>query len=49
MILRFSPPEGITLAADTTSDFCFVGMPPSTILLTAISTNMECQRKRPWQ
>jgi hypothetical protein len=48
-ILHFGPPAGILLAVETTRDFHFVGMPPGTILLTPISTKMECQRKRPWQ
>jgi hypothetical protein len=37
------------LASETTRDFHFVGMPPGTILLTPLSTKIECQRKRPWQ
>jgi hypothetical protein len=48
-ILHFGPPAGMLLAAETTKDFGFVGMPPGTILLTPISTKIECQRKRPWQ
>ncbi|KAF2180754.1 hypothetical protein K469DRAFT_692598 [Zopfia rhizophila CBS 207.26] len=32
-----------------TTDFCFVGMPPGTILLTLISSRIECIRKQPWQ
>jgi hypothetical protein len=32
-ILHFGPPAGILLAAETTKDFSFVGMPPGTILL----------------
>jgi hypothetical protein len=48
-ILHFGPPAGILLAAESTRDFHFVGMPPGTILLTPISTRIECQRKRPWQ
>jgi hypothetical protein len=31
------------------ADLHFVGMPPGTILLTLVSTKIECQRKRPWQ
>jgi hypothetical protein len=48
-ILHFGPPAGILLAAKTTKEFEFVGMPPGTILLTPISTKIDCQRKRPWQ
>lgn len=48
-ILHFGPPAGIVLASETTRDFRFVGMPPGTILLTPISTKIECQRRRPWQ
>jgi hypothetical protein len=48
-IIHFGPPAGILLASDTTKDFHFVGMPPGTILLTPVSTKIECQRKRPWQ
>jgi hypothetical protein len=48
-ILHFGPPAGILLAAESTRDFHFVGMPPGAILLTPISTRIECQRKRPWQ
>jgi hypothetical protein len=48
-IIHFGPPAGILLAAGTTQDFHFVGMPPGMILLTPMSVKMECQRKRPWQ
>jgi hypothetical protein len=48
-ILHFGPPAGILLAGESTKDFRFVGMPPGTILLTPISSKMDCQRKRPWQ
>jgi hypothetical protein len=48
-ILHFGPPAGILLASETTTDFRFVGMPPGTILLTPISSRIECARKRPWQ
>ncbi|RSL42534.1 hypothetical protein CEP54_015452 [Fusarium duplospermum] len=48
-ILHFGPPAGIVLASETTRNFRFVSMPPGTILLTPISTKIECQRKRPWQ
>jgi hypothetical protein len=48
-ILHFGPPAGIVLAAKTTRDFHFVGMPPGTILLMPISIKIECRRKRPWQ
>ena len=48
-ILHFGPPAGILLAAESTKDFHFVGMPLGAILLTPISTRIECQRKRPWQ
>jgi hypothetical protein len=47
--LHLGPPAGIVLASETTRNFRFVGMPPGTILLTPISTRIECQRKRPWQ
>ncbi|KAH8743569.1 hypothetical protein F5883DRAFT_634381 [Diaporthe sp. PMI_573] len=33
----------------TTRDFCFVGIPLGTVLLTPMSIKIECQRKRPWQ
>ena len=42
-ILHFGPPAGILLAAETTRNSIF------TILLTPMSTKIECQRKRPWQ
>jgi hypothetical protein len=48
-IIHFGPPAAILLEGETTSDFRFVNMPPGTILLTPISTKIECQRKRPWQ
>ncbi|PVH90925.1 hypothetical protein DM02DRAFT_647465 [Periconia macrospinosa] len=48
-ILHFGPPAGILLEGESTRDLHFVGMPPGTILLTPISTKIECQRKRPWQ
>ncbi|KAF2195841.1 hypothetical protein K469DRAFT_722885 [Zopfia rhizophila CBS 207.26] len=48
-ILHFGPPAGILLAAESTRDFHFVGMPAGAILLTPISTRIECLRKRPWQ
>jgi hypothetical protein len=47
--LHFGPPAAILLASETTRDFHFVGMPAGTILLTPISTKIECRRKRPWQ
>jgi hypothetical protein len=47
-ILYFGPPAGILLAAKSTRDFYFVGIPPDAILLTPISTRIECQRKRLW-
>ncbi|KAJ3530216.1 hypothetical protein NM208_g9424 [Fusarium decemcellulare] len=49
MALHFGPPAGIVLASETTRDFQFVGMPAGTILLTPMSTKIDCQRKRPWQ
>lgn len=49
MALHFGPPAGIVLASKTTAEFHFVGMPAGTILLTPMSTKIECQRKRPWQ
>jgi len=48
-ILHFGPPAGILLAAETTKDFNFVGMPPGTILLTPLSSKLECVKRRPWQ
>jgi hypothetical protein len=48
-ILHFGPPSGIILAGDSTRDFSFVGMPPGTILLTPLSSKIECARRRPWQ
>ena len=48
-ILHFGPPAGILLTSGTTRDLHFVGMPPSTILLTPTSIKIECKRKRPWQ
>lgn len=48
-VLHFGPPAGLLLASETTGDFRFVGMPPSTILLTRTSIRIECQRKRSWQ
>ena len=48
-ILHFGPPAGIVLAGETSKKFHFVGMPPSTILLTPVSTKIECKRTRPWQ
>jgi PIF1-like helicase len=48
-ILHFGPPAGIILAAESTRHFNFVGMPPGTILLTPLSSKMECVRRRPWQ
>lgn len=49
MVLHFGSPAGIVLAAETTKEFHFVGMPPGTILLAPMSVKIECQRKRPWQ
>jgi hypothetical protein len=48
-ILHFGPPAGIILAAQSTRNFNFVGMPPGTILLTPLSSKIECTRRRPWQ
>jgi len=48
-VLHFGPPAGLLLASETTSGLRVAGMPPGTILLTPVSTNIECQRKRPWQ
>ena len=48
-ILYFGPPAGIVLAAESTKDFNFVGMPPGTIFLTPLSSKMECVKKRPEQ
>ncbi|PVH98925.1 hypothetical protein DM02DRAFT_530208, partial [Periconia macrospinosa] len=48
-ILHFGPPAGILLAAESTEDFSFVGMPPGTILLAPRSSKIECARRRPWQ
>jgi hypothetical protein len=49
ILLHFGPPAGIILAAESTRDFNFVGMPPGTILLTPLSSKIECVRRRPWQ
>ena len=47
-ILHFGPPAAILPASEMTTDFHFVGMPPEiVVLLTPISTIIECQRKRP--
>ncbi|KAH8743852.1 hypothetical protein F5883DRAFT_512064 [Diaporthe sp. PMI_573] len=48
-ILHFGPPAGILLAAESTRDFHFVGMPAGTVLLAPITTQIECKKKRPWQ
>lgn len=48
-ILHFGPPTAVILMADSTKAFRFVNMPPGTILLTALSANIPCQRNRPWQ
>jgi len=47
--LHLGPPTGILLAAEATRDFQFIGIPPCAIVLTPISTKIECQRERPWQ
>lgn len=47
--IHFGPPAGIILAAESTKDFSFVGMPQGTILLTPLSSKMDCVRRRPWQ
>lgn len=49
MTTHFGPPAGIILASESTKELHFVGMPPGTILLTLMSINIQCQRKRPWQ
>jgi hypothetical protein len=43
-ILHFGPPAAILLAGESTKVFHFVGMPPGTILLTPISTKIDCQK-----
>ncbi|OAQ58651.1 ATP-dependent DNA helicase PIF1 [Pochonia chlamydosporia 170] len=48
-MLHFGSPAGILLAAKTTQEFHFVGMPPGTILLTPMSVSIRAQRNRPWQ
>ena len=48
-ILHFGPPAGILLAAETTRDFHFVGMPAGMVLLLPKTIKIESQRKRPWQ
>ena len=48
-IVHFGPPAGIILAAESTKEFSFVGMPPGTILLTPLSVRMDCVKRRPWQ
>jgi hypothetical protein len=47
--LYFGPPAGIILAAESTKDLNFVGMSAGTILLTPLSSKIECVRRRPWQ
>lgn len=47
--IHFGPPAGIILAAESTKEFSFVGMPPGTILLTPLSSKMDCVKRRPWQ
>lgn len=49
MILHYGPPAGIIVSSRSTRDFHFVGLPQGTILLTPITTKINCQRKRPWQ
>ena len=46
IILYFSPPARILLELKTTRDFYFISIPPSTVLLTPISTKIEYWRKR---
>jgi hypothetical protein len=41
-VLHFGPPAGILLAAESTKDLNFVGMPAGTILLTPLSSKIEC-------
>jgi hypothetical protein len=41
-ILHFNPPAGILLVAESIKDFHFVSIPPDAILLTPISTRIEC-------
>ena len=48
-VLHFGPPAGIVLEGQTTRELRFVGMPAGTILLTPMTTKIECQKKRPWQ
>lgn len=48
-VLHFGPPAAIVLEGEITKDFHFVGIPPGTVLLTAVSTRIERARKRPWQ
>lgn len=47
--LHFGPPAGVILAAQSTKDFNFIGMPPGTILFTPLNLKMECVKRRPWQ
>lgn len=47
--IHFGPPAAILLAAESTKDFHFVGMPPGTVLLTPLSCKIESQKRRPWQ
>jgi hypothetical protein len=42
-ILHFGPPAGIILAAESTRDFNFVGMPTGTILLTPLSSKSSAR------
>lgn len=41
-ILHFGLLAGILLASETTRDLYFAGMPPGTVLLTPVSTKIEC-------
>ena len=43
------PIPSFTSVRRRTRDLHSVGMPPGTVLLTPISTRIQCQKKRPWQ
>lgn len=43
------PETSDLIGVGATKEFHLVGMPAGAILLTPISINIQCQRKRPWQ
>ena len=48
-IIHFGPPAAILLAAESTKDFHFVGMPSGTVLLTPLSCKIEGEKRHPSQ